>query len=206
MTIRHSHKRPDTEKRIHLTTMISLLFLLALFLFLPRRWDPVQAPSSQIKLNIVVESVPNTEQRVRRGRVPPVKPAVPLAVEDPLIPDNAVIDPTEMMLEAGLMAKGRSGLTVGQPDTVLPVPLLQVMPAYPKEARERNRSGVVRLLVKVNTEGQVVDVVVSQNTTNSELCARAAVQAAFKSRYQPGSIGDRTLPLWTVCEYGFYPE
>ncbi len=206
MTFRHSHKRPDTEKRIHLTTMISLLFLLALFLFLPKRWDPSRPSPSRITLNVVVESVPHTEQRIRRGRVPPVKPAVPLAVEDPLIPDNAVIDPTEMTLEAGFMVEGRSGLTVGQPDTVQPVPLLQVMPAYPKEEKERKRSGVVRLLVKVNTEGQVVDVVVSQNTTNSELCARAAIQAAYKSRYQPGSVGDRMLPLWTVCEYGFYPE
>ncbi len=145
----------------------------------------------------MVQSIPATEQMVRRGSVKPVKPIIPVALEDPELPEDAVIDASDYF-PGGDSPRGRFGLT-SHSDTLAPVPVMQVIPKY----SETPVSGIVRLLLKVDDSGRVSDVVVSKNTTRNDSCAALAIRAAYKNIYQPARVGNRTVPMWTICEYGF---
>ncbi len=158
----------------------------------------MQADSPQlIELDIVVQSVPATEQMVRRGVRPPQKPTVPIPSEDPSVPEDAVIEKTDF-LQSGDSPLGRSGRSTFK-DTLPPVPVMQVIPKY----SNASVSGLVRLLIKVDKEGRVRDVVVSKNTTRNDSCAAVAIRAAFKNIYKPARVGEKRITMWTVCEYGF---
>jgi TonB family protein len=192
--------------RIQSTLIVTLLSLIILFMFGPKRFKSKPAEIPSISIKIKVEEIPATKQIVRRGRNIPVKPAIPIPVEDPRVPEDAVIDETTIQWDAGDSPLGMSGLTIAQADTIPPRPILQVMPEYPESDRKRKISGKVRLEVKVGPSGSVEQVVVTKNSTGSILCEQAAIQAAYQSKYSPGKKGDETLTMWTSCEYGFEPN
>ena len=157
-------------------------------------------------LSFKIEEIPITRQTLRRGRPAPQRPVIPLPVEEPSVPEDATIDETEIQWERGDSPFGMSGLTTGRADTIPPRPLVQVMPEYPEMLRRQNVSGSVRLLIKISTTGSVLNVVVSKNTTGSQLCANAAVDAAERSRYLPAQYADERIAMWTSCVFSFKPD
>jgi hypothetical protein len=190
---RESHYR----FRLYRACIIALLGLIFFFQLVPKRRSTPKLSFQPIELDIVVQSIPATEQMVRRGSVKPVKPIIPVALEDPELPEDAVIDASDYF-PGGDSPRGRFGLT-SHSDTLAPVPVMQVIPKY----SETPVSGIVRLLLKVDDSGRVSDVVVSKNTTRNDSCAALAIRAAYKNIYQPARVGNRTVPMWTICEYGF---
>jgi TonB family protein len=153
-----------------------------------------------------IEEIPVTEQRVRRGRRPPQKPVIPVASEDPDIPPDATIDETLLDWEAGDDIAGQSGITSGSNDMIPPRPIVQVLPEYPKELQKQNVRGIVKVRLYVNEKGEIEEAVISENTTNSEACAEAALAAAKKSTYLPASAGGEKIATWVTCTYSFEPD
>ncbi|MBD3384476.1 hypothetical protein GF407_06055 [candidate division KSB1 bacterium] len=192
-----SRRESQYRFRLYRACIITLLGLISLFQLVPKRRLTPTLSFQPIELDIVVQSIPATEQMIRRGTVRPVKPKIPVASEDPELPTDAVIDPSDYF-PGGDSPRGRSGLT-SHSDTLAPVPVMQVIPKY----SESSVSGIVRLLLKVDNSGRVSDVVVSKNTTSNDSCAALAVRAAYKNIYQPARVGNRTVTMWTICEYGF---
>ncbi|MBN1543695.1 TonB family protein, partial [candidate division KSB1 bacterium] len=200
------YRSGDFSRRLERSTLVVLFLLILFFQIFPKRSQRRVRTIQSISVAIVVQEIPATRQTIRRGQPRPEKPTVPLAVEDPDVPEDATIAETDVNWEAGDSPWGRSELTAADGDTVLPRPRLQVMPDYPDEAKKLKRHGVVRLLLHVDDQGEVVQVIVSQNTTGSDACAQAAVEAAERNRYHPGLIEDRPSEMWVICEYGFEPE
>ena len=56
----------------------------------------------------------------------------------------------------------------------------------------------------IDLHGKVTEVVVMNNTTGSDACAKEAVKAARASRFLPAQQAGSRVGTWTVREYGFY--
>ncbi len=194
------------NRRLDRSLITALLLLIFAFLFLPKKIERHPFSIKPIEVHIVVQEIPATLQTVQRGKPRPEKPQIPLAVEDPAVPEDATIAETDLRLDLGTSLWGTAGLTAAPADTLLPRPVLRVMPDYPEEAKKLKRAGAVRLLLRIDKQGIVRQVIVAENTTGSEECASAAVDAAQRSTYVPGRIDNRPNEMWVICEYGFAPE
>ena len=146
-----------------------------------------------------------TTQQIRRG-MRPQKPVVPVPSEDPDVPMDATIEETTIDWNFGDSPYGAAGLTIGRQDTIPPRPIMQVLPEYPKELQKQNVRGTVKLMLWINANGQVEEAVVTENKTDSEECAQAALKAAKKNTYAPAAIGKNKVAAWVACIYSFRPE
>lgn len=79
--------------------------------------------------------------------------------------------------------------------------IARVFPEYPKE--EKGIRGVVKLSLHIDAKGKVVEVLVIDNTTQSETFARAATEAAYGSRYTPAREGGKAVNSWIMQEHRF---
>ncbi|MFQ5674745.1 MAG: energy transducer TonB [bacterium] len=151
--------------------------------------------------NIVinVENIPITNQT--RIKPPPPRPTVPVPSEDESIPEDATIEETTLKYANIFEDEGPPGM----PSTrfIPPKPIAWVFPEYPEEEKKKGVHGVVKLSIHIDEKGKVIEVVVLDNTTNSEKCAQAAVDAAYGSRFRPARDGARTVNFWITQPYRF---
>ena len=194
------------KKTIEKALIFSLFFFLLLLHIFPKRVEQKATELPPLDFKFEIEEIPVTEQRVRRGRRPPQKPVIPVASEDPDIPPDATIDETLLDWEAGDDIAGQSGITSCSNDMIPPRPIVQVLPEYPKELQKQNVRGIVKVRLYVNEKGEIEEAVISENTTNSEACAEAALAAAKKSTYLPASAGGEKIATWVTCTYSFEPD
>ncbi len=91
---------------------------------------------------------------------------------------------------------GRLRMDIGQMRRLEPA----VSPAYPFLARQQRIEGPVRLEVYISSEGTVEDIKV---LSGHELLARAAVDAVKQWKYEPVSVGGKTVPVVTSIDVSF---
>lgn len=140
-----------------------------------------------------IEDIPITRQG--RFRPPPPRPVVPIPSEEEDIPEDETIIAMESNADYfNTFDDQMSGFAI---IAAVPARLItEVIPEYPKEDYHRGITGVVKLHIHINERGDVVEVVVLENTTKSELCAEAAKVAAMKCRYQPARKGRENVSSW----------
>ena len=194
------------KKTIEKSLVISLAFFIILVQIFPKAFKRDAEELPPVSFAFEIEEIPLTKQSVRRGYQPPQKPVIPIASEDPDIPMDATIDETILDWNAGDARAGRSGLTVGQADTIPPRPIVQVLPEYPKALQKQNVKGTVKIMLYVNEDGRVQEAVVTENSTGSSACSEAALIAAKKCQYLPATIGKVKVAAWVSCYYTFAPD
>lgn len=172
---------------------IALFFVIILFQLFPEFKRQTEHPEA-IHINIHVENMPVTRQS--RYRPPPPKPAVPIPTDDELVPEDETIAETKL----NITSRAAQGIDAGFGIASIIAPRLidEVFPEYPENDYKNGITGVVKLHVHVDAKGRVIDVVVLDNTTQSESCADAARRAAFGTRYIPARQGGEPTPSWTV--------
>ena len=149
---------------------------------------------------INVENIPITRQT--RMKPPPKKPTVPVPSEDENIPEDATIEETTLKYTNIFDdLPGVPGITGA--NMTPPKPIAWVFPEYPEEEKKKGIHGVVKLSIHIDNKGKVVEVVVLDNTTRSEKCAQAAVEAAYGSRFRPAKEGNRAVDFWITQPYRF---
>ncbi len=188
------------RRNIERATIVALILTILIFLLFPK-FD-IQKKQDKIALisSIKVEDIPVTHQGARRK--PPPKPAVPIPSEDESIPDDVTIEETEINFDFTSERIGE-GLFSNQRVVFQPRPILEVIPEYPKELQKKGIQGVVKLHLHVDKFGRVIEAVVLENTTNSNLCAEAARRAALKGRYVPATKAGKATDIWIVRSYSF---
>lgn len=136
---------------------------------------------------------------------PPNLPQVPIPTEDEYLPEDETIEVTKLDLMEGIpvfegdgSGEVRSGL-----GAMGARPVRDVLPEYPEEERREGVEGVVELAILVNPAGEVDSVRVLRNTTQSRRLERAAVQAAYKSRYLPEQKDGKGVFRWIRRPYRF---
>lgn len=191
----HSSYRLNIEKALILTLSF---FILAVFFSPKLSISPDNQALSEIVIN--VESIPLTRQA--RPMPPPLRPAVPIPSDDESIPEDETIDETTLKYTNVFdLLDGIPSMTGIQ--ITPPRPIAWVFPEYPDEEKKNGVEGVVKLSIHINKEGKVIEVVVLENTTNSESCAAAAIEAAYASRFFPAKEGARTVSSWISQPYRF---
>lgn len=197
----HEAFKAGYRVRLERAAVIALLLLIVCFQLSPRfKVEP--RPVALLPLRVQVEDVPVTRQP---GAVaPPPRPAVPVPVDDPVLPQDETIELTDISFQAA-----SSSLMAGAPESGAsfvspPRPIAEVFPEYPKAARQKGAQGVVKVSLLVRADGSVAEAVVILNTTGSEECARAALRAARATRFIPGKEHGVPVATWTTREYGFY--
>ena len=197
------------SKRIHrleLATIIVLFFVISLFHVFPKKYNKFRVLNRNVLIDFTVESIPVTKQMVRRGKPRPQKPSVPIPAEELDFPEDATIDDKSFEWNFGGSPFGNAGLTAGKADTIPPRPILQVMPEYPEQLQKQKIKGSIKLLVRIGNNGAVKDVIVSHNTTGSDVFEKIAIEAAYKSSYLPAKTEKKAIDMWTSCTYSFSPN
>ncbi len=192
--MRRSSEKYHTYYRITFEKSLIISFLLTIITFLlfpsfPKKIYKLQG----IRIVIEVEDVPVTRQPSYRPQ--PVRPSVPIPSDDEAIPSDETM--TETRLDASISMSRPKANGLGVLKVTTPRLLTDVFPEYPKEDYENSVTGQVKLHVKVDTLGKVVDVVTLENTTQSDRCAAAAIKAAYQYRFIPARQGDQSISSWT---------
>ncbi len=179
--------------------VITLVFFILLVFISPRIKLSIKEVG-QPNIIINVENIPITRQT--RMKPPPPKPTVPIPSEDETIPEDATIEETTLkytnIFDDPPSVSGIRGTKITPPK-----PIAWVFPEYPKEEKKKGVHGVVKLSIHIDSKGKVVEVIVLDNTTSSEKCAQAAVEAAYGSRFRPAKEGNRAVNFWITQPYRF---
>lgn len=189
------------QEQIKINRYRSLIIVLIGFILLiqivPKRRKKTVSPISEITIKLKIEPAPITRQKTLAGQARPDRPALPIPLEAETLPEN------ETYLPGSTITDGPIGprRVYARRDTVHPRPVFQKMPELDKNAKEIN--GRVLLLLKVGTQGQILDLVVGQNSTQSDKAVQAAIRAVRQSRFRPGTIDGKAAEMWMRLEYGF---
>jgi hypothetical protein len=190
------------QDQIKINRYRSLIIVLVGFILLiqivPKRRHRKTLAIPEIKVKLEIESVPITRQKTLARRARPERPALPMPLEAETLPEYETFLPGSTTNANGSM---RSQAVHTRRDTVQPRPVFQKMPVLDNNTKEIN--GRVVLLLRVGTQGEILDLVLGQNTTQSEKAAQAAIQAVRQSRFRPGTIDGKAVEMWMRLEYGF---
>ncbi len=77
----------------------------------------------------------------------------------------------------------------------LPKPLKIVPPVYPKEYEEKKKEGVVFLIFKIDTTGEVKDVFLLETNLDS-IFVKAAIDAVKQWKFKPAFKSGKKVPVW----------
>jgi len=181
-----------------LLLVISLFTVLSFFSRRPERDDALFIPMDYV---MQIEEIPET--RVTQNIPPPPRmPVVPVPsdMEDMIEELNFEIETLEFVNLPDLpKAPGRLG-SIGRS----PRPLYDRFPEYPESERKKGHEGVIDVNIRINEKGIVTDVDVIRNTTRSKVLEKAAVEAAYKTTYQPAlDKNNRPIAAWTLRTYTF---
>lgn len=188
------------QKNLEAAAVVALCLIILLFLLFPRFNISKEEAEIVFVASINVENIPKTHQGTRRK--PPPKPAVPIPSDDDLIPDDITIEETDINFEQMSLQSG-SGIADGRFVVFQPRPIYEVIPEYPQELQKQGIEGIVKLHLHIDKSGKVMKVIVLENTTGSNVCAKAAKTAALKGRYIPAKIFGKPTELWITRTYTF---
>ena len=148
---------------------------------------------------MIVEDVPITKQGSKRRRPP--RPVVPIPVEEPTVPEDLTIEPTEIdfSLTPPDMPFGDGFAAV-----VPPRPIADVMPEYSKREREKGVEGEIVLSLLVDESGKVQNISVVNNSTKSSLLEQSAIDAAYQTQFSPAKKNKKYVAVWIRKTYKFY--
>jgi len=179
--------------------IFSLLITISIFVLSKRFSIEYSKGTKKFVPTIYVENIPKTYLGTPRKKRPK-RPAIPIPVESESIPEDAVIEPTDLNFALDF---GEAPTLGGAEPDVLPRPIAEVFPEYPEEDLNKGIEGIVKLYLHVDTNGKVIETVVLQNTTGSTRCADAASRAALRSRFIPAQKDNKAVAAWISKIYTF---
>jgi len=198
-----SGKYIQLKKAFYLNFKKSLLIILSIFIILfqlSKKFDipvkPLELPDEIIFMSI--ENIPVTKQGVKRKA--PLRPIVPIPVEEPSIPEDLTIEPTELNFDASPpnMPEGDGFFAVTPPR-----PIADVFPEYPASEKEKGVEGEIELSLLVDEKGKVKNVQVVKNSTNSKICEESALKAAYQTQFIPAKQDKKYVAVWIRKIYKF---
>jgi TonB family protein len=137
-------------------------------------------PSASAQLPSKVSEIPKPE-----------KASPPAAVEAPPV-ETAPFQRGDMILPG--------------PGVEAPIPLDIPSYSYPEAARGTGKKVSIRLALLVDEEGQVIEAKVREGSKSGLGFNEAALEAARKVRFQPGTKGDVPGKMWTELILDFSDE
>lgn len=185
------------KKRLELSLIIVLLLMIGFFYSFQRfnaESPPLPIPVVQ---EIIMIDIPRTIQLSIPRPSPPLKPVIPIAVDEPEIVEEVTIFPQDM---ADLVTGDRIiSLDDIEGLPYIPRQILEVLP----EQDDIPCRGVVSLALHIGKDGNVKNHRILLNTINPEDCLQKILRAAYKTRWQPVILESRTYEYWIQKMYHF---
>jgi len=221
---RNSHRGAAYQIRILVGTCVSLLIVIAFFVFwpLPGEYEPADI-NYDIRGQelIAIEDIQQTRHEVRKP--PPPAPMTPVVV-----PDDVILDEIEFAAEDNMLTVEDPGddeeLIEGPPQgTNLsmradsgPKPFRIVEPEYSKEARKKKIRAEVLVEVLVDERGNVAEArvlkryLVNKDKTERQFVTKvgygieeAALAAAQRWMFRPAREGGKIVRSYTTLTFSF---
>ena len=205
--------------KILLASIFVSIILVAIVVHIPL-WQETNI-SQKVKtppVIIHIENIPETRHAVR---IPAPQLAIPLEVEDNIIPDDITIESTELDLNAvaGPQVPPAPPSAVIVPDVGVeaeedeifeyfsveeqPKRINSVMPIYPEMAKRAGIEGMVYLKVLFTKTGVVDSVEVMKG---SEIFHKTSIDAAKSAKFTPAKQNDRPVACWVIMPFKFILE
>jgi hypothetical protein len=144
---------------------------------------------------IVVEHIPRTKQ-TKQKPPPPSKPLIPVeATKDELFEDVVIDSIPQSNTDYTIYLDFNKGM----PLDYKPRQILEVIP----ENIDSDIKGEIILLLKIGTNGKMVDYQVVSNTVEVEIALTNAVKAAKKSKWEAGKVANKSVEYWIEKSYKF---
>lgn len=146
------------------------------------------------------ETLETKELKPERPETPDETPETTVTPElesaDSMGVEPVVVSAGSAAPDMGLTVAGLSGFEMADADYM---PLVKVLPIYPRRAQALGLEGWVLVRFTVTTTGAVKDVVVVEST--DKIFEKAAVQAALKFKYKPRVIDGEPVEVTGVLHY-----
>ncbi len=189
---------------------ISALLHLVVFVLFPNI-DVSAYSKQQEQIIIQLEEIPETRQE--RRPPPPPRPVVPIATEDPNVPDDATIETTDLDLDLDDLLpppplEELQEVELEEEEEVVelwkvekqPEVIESAKPDYPEIALKANIEGRVFVLALVGKDGKVEQV---GKVTGPEVFHEAAKAAAWKWVFSPAMQNDKPVRVWVSLPFTF---
>lgn len=152
----------------------------------PQPPQPAQAPPAQPDTsNPPDQTAPPSPPPATLAPAAPAPPTVPTSAT-PATPATAPAPPAQ---EKVVDEKVETGNVIEAPH-----------PAYPNEARKQQITGTVKVSIEVGEDGQVI----SAKATDGPAALRgAAIEAAYKARFQPTKLKGKPIKVKRALSYDF---
>ncbi len=203
------YKAPEIDlrlkfRRIFETALLVSLILSALLFYAFR----TQTHHAQLDEDLSLPpltglDVPITEYH--KQPPPPARPSIPVASEDPSIPDQLTIATTGLNFSEPIeMVKPQ--VAEQEPPVPFyalskpPVAIHKVQPKYPDMARKAGVEGQVVIKVLIDTKGNVEDALILKS---SPLFDKEALTAARQFIFTPGEQRNRPVRVWMSIPFNF---
>jgi len=185
------HKKLEMGFIAALLILTVLMYIFPKFYAFSRELPAIKAPQ------IIVIEIPRTIQINVKRPPRPSKPAIPVPVDEIEILEDIEID-FETMSDILSSEKIFSSEELeGLP--YIPRQILEVLP----EQGEEKYSGEILLSLRIGKKGRVKEHKILKNTTNSPLCLKNVITAAYNSKWQPVIIDSNIYEYWIQKSYHF---
>lgn len=84
-----------------------------------------------------------------------------------------------------------------------PIQVITVNPEYPSDAAKDGIEGMVWVKVLVDTTGTVTDAIISQDSGKEVGFEKAALDAAYKTKWKPAKSGNIPIAVWVTYKIDF---
>jgi hypothetical protein len=184
---------------IKLSIILSEAIFICLFYFFPKL-----SPLTIKKFNdpiILIDEIPITVQPAVELSQKPTPPQIfisDIPEEPELLGDILTINNSESEPAAGVE---HSVVTASL--TSLPQSPRQILEVLPKQDR-KNISGSIKLSLKINEIGKVIDHKILYNNLKCDGCISEILAAAYKSKWELGTNNGIVAEYWVEKTYSFY--
>ena len=184
----------DYKQKIEICLTISIIIIILIFYFFPV-FEEIKKPIEYYVPTITVEQIPRTMHTKKRPP-PPFEPTNPEEVFEDELFDDVIIDSISFSTSDSTLF---IDFSKGIPLDYKPRQILEVIP----ENINSNIKGEIILLLKIGKDGRMIDYQVVSNTIDLEIALINAINAAKKSRWEAGMVGNKLVEYWIEKKYKF---
>ena len=199
------------RKTLWTCTGISVVLQVVLFGIFPS-FEADAYVKSEDPVIIQLEEIPETKQE--RRPPPPTRPVVPIATDNPDLPDDVTIEDTDLDLDLDDLAPPPplenllEEVELVEEEEIVelwrvekqPTPTKRVVPEYPDIARKANITGKVFVTALIGKDGKVKQI---GKITGSDVFHEAAKAAAQKWEFEPAMQNDKPVKVWVSLPFTF---
>ena len=199
------------RKTLWTCTGISVVLQVALFGIFPS-FEADAYVKSEDPVIIQLEEIPETKQE--RRPPPPTRPVVPIATDNPDLPDDVTIEDTDLDLDLDDLAPPPpledllEEVELEEEEEIVelwrvekqPTPTKRVVPEYPDIARKANITGKVFVTALIGKDGKVKQI---GKITGSDVFHKAAKAAAQRWEFEPAMQNDKPVKVWVSLPFTF---